>query len=121
MTNDRSSPAAGATLGPFMRWAFGVFLALALIAWGIACLASARFVVPAFLLRGRDVDAVVEGAPASLYAVAMISFGVFIHLQAFWVRNPYRHASVPSRVFAFIGAASLILGLSLYILQFVAG
>ena len=105
----------------FTRWAFGIFLALALIAWGLASLASGRLVIPSLLLRGRDVAAVVEGTPALLFAVAMISFGLFAHLHIFWGTHPYRRISVRAGVFGFIGIACLIVGASLYIFKFVAG
>lgn len=114
-------PSPDVTIGPFTKWAFGVLLALVLIVWGLASLASGRLVIPSFLLRRRDVAAVVEGTPALLYAVAMISFGLFSHLHVFWGTNPYQHISVPAGVLGFIGLACLILGLCFYIIEFVVG
>lgn len=92
-----------------------------LIAWGLKSVASGRLVIPSILLRGRGVAAVVEGIPALLFAVGMISFGLFAHLHVFWGTNPYRHISVHAGVFGFLGLACLIFGLSFYILEFVIG
>jgi hypothetical protein len=114
-------PSLHVTLGPFAKWSLGVLPALVLIVWGFASLASGRLVMPWFLLRKRFDDAVVEGTPALLYAVAMISFGVFAHLHVFWGTNPYQHVSVPARVFGFIGFVCLILGLCFYIIEFIVG
>lgn len=114
-------PSPDITVGPFARWAFGVFLALALIVWGLASFASGRLVIPSILLRRADVAAVVEGTPALLFAVAMMSFGLFAHLHIFWGTNPYRRTSVPAGVFGFIGVGCLIFGLSFYIFEFAVG
>lgn len=116
------APSSGVTLDRFSRWFLGVLPALVLLLWGLASLASGRLVIPSLLLRGRDIDAVIEGNSALLFAVAMISFGVFVHIHVFWGRgNPYQHTSASARVFAFIGGACLILGLFVYVFEFVVG
>lgn len=109
------------TLGPYGKWFWGVLLALVLIVWGVVSLASGRLVIPWILLRHRDDDAVVEGTPALLFAVAMVSFGVFCHVHVFWGTNPYRRVSVPAQVFAFIGFVCLVFGLCIYIFELVVG
>ena len=100
-------PASDVRIGPFPKWVFGVFLALLLIAWGLASFASGRLVIPSFLLRRSAVAAVVEGTPALLFAVGMISFGLFCHLHVFWGTNPYRHISAPAGVFGFISTIGI--------------
>ena len=108
------------TLGTFAKLAFGVFFALVLIVWGLTSLASGRLVITSFLLRQRFVDVVIEGTPALLYAMALISFGVFSHLHIYCGTNPYRLTSVPAAVFGLIGIACLILGVSFYIVGLLA-
>jgi hypothetical protein len=92
-------------LSPFFRkWALGVFLPLVLIVWGLASLAYGRFVLKRIVL---------EGTPALLLAVALISFGLAGHFHAFWSANSKAgYISIPgARLFAFVGGVCLILGL----------
>ncbi len=97
------------------KWTSGIFLASVAAVWGLWSLLHSRLILP----RRRWGGYTLEGGPAILLSIALISFGFYLHFHYFWGTDPKAdHISTPGeRTSRGIGLSCLATGLVWHFIQ----
>ena len=97
---------------PWKRWGLGVGGAVALVGYGVRCVALGRAWLP-----GRQGGIELVGATALALGIAYVALGALLHFSCFWEEHPklwrFSAAGKLAAVVAFIAALGYVLVRSL--------